>query len=68
MGAMASNHISALNATNYPSIPHNQLPENEVEDAVLGLSMFSLSHRTAPCSRGHFWFLQVGILYLEDQD
>jgi hypothetical protein len=68
MGAMATNHISALTATNYPSIPHNQLPENAVEDAVLGSSMFSLSHRTAPGSRGQFWFLQVGIRYLEDQD
>jgi hypothetical protein len=30
--------------------------------------MFSLSHRTTLGSRGHFWFLQVGIRYLEDQD
>jgi hypothetical protein len=30
--------------------------------------MFSLSYRTAPGSRDHFWFLQVGIQYLEDQD
>ncbi len=68
MGAMASDHVSALAATNYPSIQHTQLPENKVEDAVLEWSMFSLSHRTSPGSIGHFWFLQVGIWYLEDQD
>ncbi len=68
MGAMASDHVSTLTATNYPSFPHNQLPENKVEDTVLELSMFSLSHRTALGSRGHFWFLQVGIWYQVDQD
>jgi hypothetical protein len=68
MEAMASDCISALNVTNYPSVTHNQLPENKVEDTVQGLSMFSLSHRTAPGSRGNFWFLQVGIWYLKDQD
>jgi hypothetical protein len=30
--------------------------------------MFSMSHRTAPGSSGHFWFLQVGFNYLEDND
>jgi hypothetical protein len=30
--------------------------------------MFSMSHRIAPGSKGHFWFLQVGIKYLKDQD
>jgi hypothetical protein len=39
-----------------------------VEDAVLGSSKFSLSQRTATGSRGHFWFLLVGIWYLENQD
>jgi hypothetical protein len=68
MGAMVTNCISPLTGTNYSSVPHNQLPENKVEDAVLGSSIFSLSHKTAPGSRGHFWFLQVGIRYLEDQD
>jgi hypothetical protein len=68
MGAMASHCVFVLSATNYPSVPHNQLPENKVEDTVLGSSMFSLSHRTAPGSRGHFWFLQVGIWYLKYQD
>jgi hypothetical protein len=57
MGAMATNPVSALTMTNY-----------QVEGAVLGLSMFSLSYRTAPGSRGHLWFLQVGIWCLEDQD
>jgi hypothetical protein len=30
--------------------------------------MFSMAHRTVPDSLGHFWFLQVGINYLPDQD
>ncbi len=30
--------------------------------------MFSLSHRVAPGGKGHFWFLQVGIKYLDNQD
>jgi hypothetical protein len=34
MGALASNCISTLNVTNYPSVQHNQLPENKVEDIV----------------------------------
>ncbi len=34
MGALASEHASALNASNYPSVPHNQLPENKVEEVV----------------------------------
>jgi hypothetical protein len=68
MGAMIFDHFSTLNTTNYPSVPHNQLPENKVEDVVQGTSMFSFSHRTAPGSRCHFWFLQVSIRYLEDQD
>jgi hypothetical protein len=59
MRALTLDCVSALNATNYPSVPHNQLVlENEVEDMVQGTSIFSLSHRTAPGSRGHFWFHQ----------
>jgi hypothetical protein len=58
---------SALNTMNYSSAPHYHLPENEVEE-VQGSSMFSMVHRTAPGSRGHSWFLQVGIKYLDDQD
>jgi hypothetical protein len=30
--------------------------------------MFSLSHRTAPGCRGHTWYLQVGIKYLDEHD
>jgi hypothetical protein len=30
--------------------------------------MFSIAHRVVPGSPGHFWFLQVGINYLKDQD
>jgi hypothetical protein len=30
--------------------------------------MYLLSHRIAPGSIGHFWYLQSGINFLEDQD
>jgi hypothetical protein len=30
--------------------------------------MFSMAHMTLPGSPGHFWFLQVGINYLDNQD
>jgi hypothetical protein len=30
--------------------------------------VFSMSHRIAPGSKRLFWFLQVGIKYLKDQD
>ncbi len=30
--------------------------------------VFLMSHRIAPGNKGHFWFLQVGIKYLKDQD
>jgi hypothetical protein len=30
--------------------------------------MFLLSHRIAPGNKGHFWFLQVGTKYLDNQD
>jgi hypothetical protein len=30
--------------------------------------MFSMAHRTAPGSRGHSWFFQVRIRYLDNQD
>ena len=58
---------SALNSSNYLSTPHNPLPQNEV-DKTQGTSMFSMSHRTAPGSSGHLWFLQFGFKYLEDND
>jgi hypothetical protein len=60
-------HPSALNSLNYSSTPHNPLPQNEV-DETQGTSMFSMSHRTAPGSSGHFWFLQVSFKYLEDNN
>jgi hypothetical protein len=61
------NGPSALNSSNYSSALHNPLPQNEV-DKTQGTCMFSMSHRTAPGSSGHFWFLQVGFKYLEDND
>jgi hypothetical protein len=61
------NRPSDLNSLNYSSTPHNPLPQNEV-DETQGTSMFSMSHRTALGSSGHFWFLQVGFKYMEDND
>ncbi len=58
---------SALNASNYSSVPHNCLPVNEV-DNLPGQDMFPMAHRTVLGSCGHFWFLQVGINYLPNQD
>ncbi len=58
---------SDLNASNYSSVPHNYLLENKVDD-TLGTNMFSMSHRTVPGCRGHFWFLQANINYLSSQD
>jgi hypothetical protein len=49
------------------SVPHNGLPVNEVDD-LPGQDMFSMAHRTVPASRGHFWFIQVGIDYIPNQD
>ncbi len=46
---------SALNASGYSSVPHNHLPENEVDDSPRH-DMFSMAHRTVPESLGHFWF------------
>jgi hypothetical protein len=67
-GTLASDHPLALNLSNYLVIPHNQLPANEQDDTAHGTSMFLMFHRIACGNKGHFWFLQVGIKYLEDQD
>jgi hypothetical protein len=61
------NRPSALNSSNYSSTPHNSLPQNEV-DETQGTNMFSMSHRTAPGSSSHFWFLQASFKYLEEND
>ncbi len=58
---------SALNASNYTSVPHNCLPVNEVDDSPVQ-NMFYMAQRMTPGSRGHFWLLQVGINYFSDQD
>jgi hypothetical protein len=58
---------SALNASNYMFVPHNCLPVNKVDNSPVQ-DMFSMAHRTVPGSRGHFWFLQVRINYLPNQD
>ncbi len=59
---------SALIPLNYPVPPRNQVPTVNQDNTAHGESMFLLSHRIAPVSKGHFWFLQVGIKYLDDQD
>ncbi len=66
--ALALDHPLALNSSNYQVTPQNQLPANEQDKTARGMSMFLMSHKIAPGSKGHFWFLQVGIKYLEDQD
>ncbi len=48
-------------------MPHHDLPINEVDKSP-ALNMFLMAHRTLPGSLGYFWFLQVGINYLDDQD
>ncbi len=58
---------SALNPSRFAPVPHNHLPINEVDKSP-DLNMFSIAHRVVPGSPGHFWFLQVGINYLKDQD
>jgi hypothetical protein len=65
--SQAVEQASALNASQYSSVPHNHLPENEVDD-FSGHDMFSMAHRTVPGSSGHFWFLQIRINYLPNQD
>jgi hypothetical protein len=47
---------SALNASNYMSVPHNCLPVNEVDGSPVQ-DIFSMAHRTVLGSRGHFCFL-----------
>jgi hypothetical protein len=67
-GATTPNRPSALIPPNYPVPPRNQVPTVDQDNTAHGESMFLLSYRIAPGSKGHFWFLQIGIKYLEDQD
>jgi hypothetical protein len=67
-GATTPNRPSALIPPNYPVPLRNQVPTVYQDNTAHGESMFLLSHRIAPGSKGHFWFLQVGIKYLDNQD
>ncbi len=67
-GATPPNHPLALHSSKYPATFHNGLPTEDQDKAAHGASMFSLSHRVGPSVKGHFWFLQVGIKYLDNQD
>jgi hypothetical protein len=67
-GATPPNCPSALYSSKYPTTLPNGLPTVDQDKAVHRASMFSLSHRVAPGGKGNFWFLQVGIKYLDDQD
>jgi hypothetical protein len=51
-----------LNSPNYPLVPHGFLPENEIcDDNQEEDNYFTMSHRYTLGSKGHFWFLQVGL-------
>ncbi len=58
---------SSLNASKYPSVPHGQLPVNECGDEHQ-VDMFSMDHWIDLGAKGHFWYLSVGIDYIEDKD
>jgi hypothetical protein len=66
--AMAQDCVSALNPSNYPSTPHNCVPANKVDKTARKTSMNLLSHQISLGSIEHFWYLQFGIKFLEDQD
>ncbi len=58
---------SSLNASKYPLVPHGQLPVNKGGDAHQ-TDMFSMDHWIDLGAKGHFWYLFVGIDYIEDED
>jgi hypothetical protein len=58
---------SSLNASNYPLVPHGQLPVNKCGDEHQ-VDMFSMDHWIDLGAKGHFWYLSVGIDYIEDED
>jgi hypothetical protein len=66
--ATTPDQSSTLIPLNYLVPLRNQVPTVDQDNTAHGESMFSLSHRIAPGSKGHFWFLLVGIKYLDDQD
>ncbi len=67
--AVCSAGQPVLNTPNYPLVPHGILPENKIcEDNHEEDNYFSMSHRIALGSKGHFWFLQVGLKYEGEND
>ena len=55
---------SVLNTPNYPLVPHGFLPENKIcNDNQEEDNYFTMSHRYTLGSKGHCWFLQVGLKY-----
>jgi hypothetical protein len=58
---------SSLNTSKYPSVPQGQLPVNECGDEHQA-DMFSMDHQIDLGAKGHFWYLSVGIDYIEDKD
>ncbi len=67
-GMPAPDRPSPLNSSNYLIPLHNQMLVAEQDNSAHGTSRFLMLHRIAPGSKGHFWFLQVGIKYLDNQD
>jgi hypothetical protein len=58
---------SSLNASKYSSVPHGYLPVNN-SAVVENRDMFSMDHRILLGAAGHFWFLTLGIDYVEGKD
>ncbi len=58
---------SSLNASKYSSVPHGYLPIND-SAIVENRDMFSMDHRIPLGAAGHFWFLTLGIDYVEGKD
>jgi hypothetical protein len=67
-GATTPDWPSALIPPNYPVPLQRHVPTVDQDNTAHRESMFLLSHMIAPGSKGHFWFLQVGIKYLDNQD
>jgi hypothetical protein len=67
-GTPAPDRLLALNSSNYLVPPHHQMPVVKQDNTAHRKSRFLMLHRIAPGSKGHFWFLQVGIKYLDNQD
>jgi hypothetical protein len=65
--AISTSARSSLNASKYSSIPHGYLPVNN-SAMVENRDMFSMDYRIPMGAAGHFWFLTLGIDYVEGED